>query len=180
VRRTIGVAIAIPPPYADELENWREHFGDPAAHLIRAHVTLLPPTTVFDLDPAVTHLDNVSLRHPPFRVRLRGTSTFRPTSPVVYVRVADGEQQIVTLERDVRSGPLSRRLRFEYHPHVTVAHDVPDETLTLAQSTLADYRAEFDVSSITLYEMGPDGAWSPLREFPLPGSASAPVQPADG
>ncbi len=178
MRRTIGVAIAIPPPFAEELEQWRERFGDPAAHLIKAHVTLLPPTTVSDVDPAVAHLQNVASRHAAFGVRLRGTGTFRPTSPVVYVRVSDGEPQIVTLERDVRSGPLARRLRFDFHPHVTVAHDVPEETLTTAQRTLADYRAEFDVAAITLYEMGPDAAWSPLREFPLQGDA--PALPADG
>ena len=27
MKRTIGVAIAIPRPFADELEGWRERFG---------------------------------------------------------------------------------------------------------------------------------------------------------
>ena len=167
MKHNIGVAIAIPAPYADELEAWREHFGDPQAHTIQAHVTLLPPTALADLDPVIDHLQAVARRHEPFEVELRGTGTFRPLSPVVYVRVAAGAHPITTLERDVRSGPLARKLRFDFHPHVTVAQDVPDETLVGAQRTLADYAAAFTVGAITLYEMGSDHVWSPMQHFPL-------------
>ncbi|MEZ5187022.1 MAG: 2'-5' RNA ligase family protein [Candidatus Nanopelagicales bacterium] len=167
MKRTIGVAIAIPSPFADELEGWRERFGDPAAHAIRAHVTLLPPTQVEDLDLVSDHLEAVACRHAGFDVLLKGTGTFRPVSPVVYVRVASGAGSIVTLEADVRSGPLARGLRFDYHPHVTVAHDVPEPTLALAQQTLADYEARFFTDAITLYEMGHQGMWSTLQEFSL-------------
>lgn len=167
MKHNIGVAIAIPRPFADELEGWRDRFGDPAAHLIQAHVTLLPPTTIGDVDAVAEHLRKVGERHSAFPVHLRGTSTFRPVSPVVYVRVAEGADKIVTLESDVRSGPLQRGLRFEYHPHVTVAHDVADDVLTVAQRALADYEAVFTADAITLYEQGPDQSWSPLADFPL-------------
>lgn len=167
MRRNIGVAIAIPRPFADELEGWRERFGDPAAHTIQAHVTLLPPTHVPGLEQVVSHLEAVAGRHRAFPVRLRGTGTFRPLSPVVYVRVAQGAEQMVTLESDVRSGPLKRSLRFDYHPHVTVAQDVPEPTLVVAQRTLADYEATFTADAITLYEMGSGGVWGPLRDFGL-------------
>lgn len=167
MRANIGVAIAIPRPFADELEGWRERFGDPAAHLIQAHVTLLPPTQVADLSAVEHHLDAVSGRHNPFPVILRGTGTFRPVSPVVYVRIVTGGAQIGTLEADVRSGPLARSLRFEYHPHVTVAHDVPEPVLTVAQETLSDYEATFTADCVTLYEQATDGVWHTLREFPL-------------
>lgn len=167
MKRTIGVALAIPRPFADELEGWRERFGDPMAHTIQAHVTLLPPTQVKGLDVVAEHLESAAQRHTAFHVLLQGTGTFRPVSPVVYVRVAVGASSIVTLESDVRSGPLARNLRFEYHPHVTVAHDVPEQTLVLAQQALTDYEAGFSADAITLYEMGHGGVWSPLREFAL-------------
>lgn len=166
-RRNIGVAIGIPEPFGSQLEEWREAFGDPAAHLISAHVTLLPPTAVPDVDAVFSHLAAVAGRHAPVDIELRGTGTFRPVSPVVYVRVAEGMDAIKTLERDVRSGPLGRSLRFDYHPHVTVAHDVADDTLTHAQDVLADYRAAFTADEITLYEQGPGGKWSPLEGFRL-------------
>ena len=167
MRRNIGVAIAVPRPFADELEGWRERFGDPAAHLIQAHVTLLPPTAVADVTAVEQHLAAVAQRHAAFPILLSGTGTFRPMSPVVYVRVAAGGEEITTLEADVRSGPLARSLRFPYHPHVTVAHDVPDPMLTLAQDALADYEATFTADCITLYEQGEGGQWSPLGEFAL-------------
>lgn len=167
MRHNIGVAIAVPQAYAEELESWRVHFGDPAAHLIQAHITLLPPTTVNDLDAVMGHLAAVASRHDDFHIELRGTGTFRPLSPVVYVRVARGAEQITTLQADVRSGPLGRQLRFEYHPHVTVANEVADEVLTAAQRELADYRAQFDAEAITVYEQANDGVWSPLQSFPL-------------
>ncbi len=167
MKANIGVAIAVPRPFADELEGWRDRFGDPAAHLIQAHVTLLPPTTVSDLSAVQRHLAGVAQRHSSFPVLLHGTGTFRPVSPVVYVRVAEGADQIVTLEADVRSGPLGRSLRFEYHPHVTVAHDVPEPVLTVAQETLADYDAAFTADCITLYEQKADGHWESLQEFTL-------------
>lgn len=167
MRRTIGVAVAVPRPFADELEGWRQRFGDPAAYQIQAHVTLLPPTMVGDLPAVERHLASVAGRHAAFPVTLQGTGTFRPLSPVVYVRVAAGAAEIATLESDVRSGPLARSLRFAYHPHVTVAHDVPEEVLTLAQRTLADYEAAFMADCITLYEQADDGVWSTVREFEL-------------
>lgn len=169
MKRNIGVAIAIPRPFADELEGWRDRFGDPAAHLIQAHVTLLPPTQVADLRTVESHLRAVAERHPTFPVVLSGTGTFRPVSPVVYVRVAKGAPDIVTLESDVRSGPLARTVRFDYHPHVTVAHDVPESVLTVAQQTLADYEAIFTADAITLYEQGRDQVWSALHDFALAG-----------
>ena len=39
---TIGVAVAIPEPHASYLQQRREDFGDPMAHAIPPHITLLP------------------------------------------------------------------------------------------------------------------------------------------
>lgn len=161
------MAIAIPPGPADELERWRERFGDPAAHLIPAHITLLPPTTVQDMDAVIAHLEAVAARHSAFEVHLQGTGTFRPVSPVVYVRISKGVRDIETLEADVRSGPLGRRLRFEYHPHVTVAHDLPDDVLSDAQRVLADYDASFQADAITVFERDPAGVWNALHHCQL-------------
>lgn len=167
MRRNIGVALAVPSPFAEEIDGWRQRFGDPAAELMGAHITLLPPTMLQDIDPVMVHLHEVGRRHQAFPIKLRGTSTFRPLSAVVYVRVAQGRDEIVTLESDVRSGPLRRSLRFEYQPHVTVAQDLPEEVLTQAQHQLADYEAEFTAEKITVFEQDRAGKWNPLADFPL-------------
>ena len=70
--RTIGVAIAIPEPHGTELQDWREHFGDPMARSIPTHVTLLPPTQVPDeaLPEIETHLRSIAAGATPFDILL--------------------------------------------------------------------------------------------------------------
>ena len=168
VVRTIGVAIAIPEPHGSELQDWREHFGDPLARSIPTHVTLLPPTEVPEESlPAIeTHLRSIASGAVGFDILLRGTGTFRPASPVVFVTLAEGISDCELLERQVRSGPLAHReLEFVYHPHVTVAHDIADEALSHAFDKLAQYEARFTVGGFSLYEHGADGVWRPVVDF---------------
>jgi 2'-5' RNA ligase len=168
---TIGVSIAIPSPHAELLQAKRASFGDPLADLIPTHVTLLPPTEVEDddIDTVVKHLDEVAGASEPFPMVLRGTGTFRPISPVVFVQVSGGLSACEVLERAVRRGPLKRKLEFYYHPHVTVAHHVPDVNLDRAFSELADFEATFEVGEFHLYEHGADQVWRPVRSFRLGG-----------
>lgn len=171
--RTIGVAIAIPEPFGSELQNWREHFGDPMANSIPTHVTLLPPTVVSAeaLPEIEEHLRAVAERGTPFEILLRGTGTFRPASPVVFVTLAEGISGCEIVESRVRSGPLAHReLEFVYHPHVTVAHDISDEALSHAFDKLAQYEARFQVWGFSLYEHGLDGLWRPARDFSFGGA----------
>lgn len=176
-QRTIGVAIAIPEPYGSELQSWREHFGDPLANSIPTHVTLLPPTAVSaDALPAIEeHLRGVAESGTPFEILLRGTGTFRPASPVVFVMLAEGISGCEIVEGRVRSGPLAHRaLEFAYHPHVTVAHDLADEALSHAFDKLAQYEARFQAWGFSLYEHGLDGVWRPARDFSFGGAVPNP------
>lgn len=168
---TIGVAIPIAEPYGTELQKYREEFGDPMASSIPTHVTLLPPTAVADEDLAKVddHLLAVAARFPSFRIRLRGTATFRPISPVVFVPLAEGISSCEVLQSQVRSGPLEIALRFPYHPHVTVAHDLEKDALDRAYDALSEYDCAFDVAAFSRYEHGADGVWRPQRSFPLAG-----------
>jgi 2'-5' RNA ligase len=164
---TIGVAIPVPDPFAAELERWRAEFGDPLADAIPAHVTLLPPSAVpaDALDDVRQHLGRVAAASEPFEMHLRGTGTFRPVSPVVFVQVAEGVSYCEQLERGVRSGVLAREVSFYYHPHVTVAHHVGAAALDRAFATLAGFEAVFKVDSFSLYEHGADGVWRAVDVF---------------
>lgn len=167
--RTIGVAIAVPDPWGRELDRQRRAAGDPNATLVPPHVTLLPPTTVDDADLCAVdaHLCAAAARHRPFELHLRGTGTFRPVTAVVFVAVARGISECEQLQDDVRRGPLARDLRFPYHPHVTVAHDVPDAELDAVYDRLSGFEARFGVDGFTLFEHGDDGRWRPRRRFPF-------------
>jgi 2'-5' RNA ligase len=168
----LGVVVSLPEPWAELMVEWRSKCGDPQASLVPPHVTLLPPTEVpvGDRVAISAHLARVAAAHAPFDMHLSGTGTFRPVSEVVFVAVARGMAECASIASDVRTGPLSRPLSFPYHPHVTVAHDVPADMLDMASTGLSDLRAEFRVDSFTEFEQLPGGAWAVAREYPLAGA----------
>ncbi|MFJ4919864.1 2'-5' RNA ligase family protein [Streptomyces sp. NPDC088725] len=170
---TLGVSIAVPEPYGSLLQQQRAGFGDSAAPGIPTHVTLLPPTEVdASLLPAVeAHLAAVAKAGRPFPMRLSGTGTFRPLSPVVYVQVVEGASACSWLQKRVRdsSGPLVRELQFPYHPHVTVAHGIAEEAMDRAYEELSEFAAEWSCASFALYQQGADSVWRKLQEYAFGG-----------
>ena len=168
---TVGVAIRIPPPWAGILDAVRASSGDPLARFIPAHLTLLGPTEVAagHVEVVQAGLAEVATRHAPFAIHLRGTGTFRPVTEVVFVAVAAGISECERLAGDVRRGPLTRQLHYPYHPHVTVAQDVPPAALDAVFADLADFSAIFHVGAFTLFSHGGEGPWRPRRDFPLGG-----------
>ncbi len=120
--------------------------------MIPTHITLVPPTEVAgDLADLESHLADAAAEVAPFDVHLRGTGTFRPVSPVVFVMLAEGISQCEQLAAAVRTGPLDIDLDFPYHPHVTVAHHLDDEALDQAFDELAGFECEFAVDGFHLY-----------------------------
>ncbi|NYF99056.1 2'-5' RNA ligase family protein [Janibacter cremeus] len=166
-----GVSIAVPEPWCGQLQRQREDVGDPMAHAIPPHITLMPPTEIAasEMDRFVRHLEGVAGNHGPFTVRLRGTGTFLPVSRVVFVQVSQGIPMCERLEQAVRRGPVSRDLEFPYHPHVTIAHDIDESGLDRAFDDLAGFDASFEVSRFHLYDHGADEVWRPMVDFDLTG-----------
>jgi 2'-5' RNA ligase len=182
-RRDFGVAIGLPEPYTSELTAWRERLGDPNASGIPPHITLLPPTALHSdqLEQVEEHLRVVAAGERSFEVHLRGSGSFRPVSPVVFVPLARGIADCERVEAQVRSGPLARGLTFPYHPHVTVAHDLDEPALDKAFTSLSTYEARFTVWGFTLFEQGPDKVWRPQRDFPFgAGGLPGPAEPPGG
>jgi len=165
---TIGVAVAIPEPWATELQDYRTSVGDVTATMIPTHITLVPPTEVGDdLATIEAHLATAATTVAAFPVHLRGTGTFRPVSPVVFVTLVEGISQCEQLADVVRRGPLEVDLEYPYHPHVTVAHHLDDARLDQAFAELADFECEFHVGEFHLYVHDPERGWQPTRKFPL-------------
>ena len=168
----IGVAIDVPEPWGSQLTRRRAQAGDPQAAYTPAHVTLLGPTEVdTDALPAVEkHLEAVATAQEPFVIHLRGTGTFRPVTEVVFVTLAKGISECELLADAIAAAEgVHRDVRFPYHPHVTVAHDVPAEALDAVFDDLATFSARFEAVSFTLFSHGGEGPWRPRRDFPLGG-----------
>ncbi len=170
---TIGVAVAIPEPWARDLQQYRMSVGDLTATQIPTHITLIPPVEVDaeDLEAIEEHLRGSAGSMAPFQVHLRGTGSFRPISPVVFVTLAEGISACEQLADVIRRGPLDLELQFPFHPHVTVAHHLPDDVLDRAFDDLADFECRFVADSFHLYLHDADAGWRPSREFRLVGTA---------
>ena len=166
---TIGVAIAIPEPWASELQDYRTSVGDTTAAMIPTHITLVPPTEIdaVHLVEVEKHLEEAAAEIEQFCVHLRGTGTFRPVSPVVFVTLVEGISQCEQLAAAVRSGPLDVALHYPYHPHVTIAHHLDDLALDRAFAELSDFECRFAVESFSLYVHDQRIGWQPTHEYEL-------------
>ena len=168
----IGVAVDIPEPWGSMLTRRRAEAGDPQAAYVPAHLTLLGPTEIaLEQFPAVEeHLAAVAAAHQPYLLHLRGTGTFRPVTEVVFVAVAAGIGECERLATAIGGAAgLCRDTRFPYHPHVTVAQDVPSAALDKVYEELADFSARFRVDGFTLFSHAGDGRWRTCRDFRLGG-----------
>ena len=159
----VGVTLPVPEPLASELEQWRASFGDPMAALVPPHITLITTTPATDWEWTLEHVRAVAQKQDPFTVTLSGTGSFRPLSPVVFLRVREGFEACVKLHSRLQRGPLERDLEFPFHPHVTVAHDVSEASMDEAMERLHSFEASFTVRTMGLYEHEPTGLWR-LRE----------------
>jgi len=169
----IGLSFAVPQPWAGELQLARQNYGDPNAELIPPHITVLGPTVVDndEFRAIDAHLRRVAASHDPFMVRLAGTGSFLPTSPVVFVNVVQGGAECERLATNARQGLLYQPLRFPFHPHVTIAQEVSQTELERALAEFADFSAEFEVKALLLSRPRPTGVWRIVRRYLL-GSAS--------
>jgi len=174
-RTTIGVAIAVPEPWGGQLQDYRTDLGDKTAAGIPTHITLIPPYDVAaEQLPAVErHLAEASTMNTAFKVHLRGTGTFRPVSPVVFVTVVEGISGCEQLAGSVRRGPLACDLTFPYHPHVTVAHHLDDAAMDRAFGDLADFECDFEADRFSLYVHDADNGWAATRDYLLTASADS-------
>lgn len=163
----IGILVAIPEPWVTELTAIRREAGDIQADHVPAHITLLPPTAIAvdNREKLFHHLSNVAQMHQPFSVSVEGAGSFRPTSPVSFAAVGAGFQELTDLAEDIRSDLLDIPLRFPYHPHVTLAHGLPDAALDQVEAAVANFHATWTVPGFRLDRVDAEGRYSSLALF---------------
>ena len=164
-----GVLIPLPEPMARELQDWRTSFGDSSAGTTPAHITLMITAVHDNWEQLAKRVGDVAAQWQPFHVEIGGTGTFRPLTPVVYLRVVGGYRECVQLHEQLNAADLVSASPFDFHPHVTLAHAVRDEDLDRAQEMLRTYRASFLVDRIDLYEGDEQGAWRVREQIPFTG-----------
>jgi 2'-5' RNA ligase len=169
---TIGVSLAVPEPWGSRLQEFRVTNGDAQGATIPTHITLVPPVEVGAerMGDVERHLAVVAADTSSYAVHLRGSGTFRPVSPVVFVNLVEGISQTEQLAKACRRGPLALDLDFPYHPHVTVAHLDDQVLLDRAFDGLVGFDCAFVVAAFHLYVHDPDRGWKATRDFVLTGA----------
>ena len=126
------------------------------------------------LDDVEEHLARAAAAARPFEVHLRGTGTFRPVSPVVFVALAAGISGCEALRPRCAPARWRATLEFPYHPHVTVAHDLPTTCSTTPTPLSRTTPPGSTSTEFVLYTHGASG-WTRagVRPHRLTGASAA-------
>lgn len=165
----VGIVVRVPEPWGEDLTEWREGFGDPHADRMPAHITVLAPLRMSRLafsrlaDALHSRLAEV----PAFEVTIGPVGSFRPVSPVVFLHAHAIADSLERLHDAVNEAAGSPPLRHPFHPHVTVAMDLPDPVLDAAAGALADYHAAWIVKGVSVFLRDSSGKWHEQYEVSL-------------
>lgn len=165
-RYTLGIVIPVPEPVRGVLRGWRERFGAADAQAVDPHVTLVTGAHREDWSGAAAHVRRVAAAHRAFEVVLGPARSFRPLSPVVYLPLLAGSGQCRALHEALLDGPLIHDSPFDYHPHLTIAQNVEEQALDVAQQRLSQTSLAFRAEQLLLFEMT-DGRWQLRERMPL-------------
>jgi len=92
-----------------------------------AHVSVLPPRTLeVDWQEASEQVRQLTETRAPFEVELTEVQVF-PATEVVYLGVGGGAAELSNLHHAMNSGPLKFNEPYSYHPHITLAQEIPPE-----------------------------------------------------
>ncbi len=92
-----------------------------------AHVTVLPPRPFTgEIGEAIEHMQEEARHVEPFEIILGDVEIF-PVTNVIFISLKLGEPQVRELHRLLDTGSLKFRCPFDFHPHITIAQEVPAE-----------------------------------------------------
>jgi 2'-5' RNA ligase len=136
-----------------------------------AHVTVLPPRPLHhELSSTIHQLDHELKLTTPFCVDLGEIRIF-DTSHVVYLGVTRGYTELLQLYAALNCDCLSFSEPFPYHPHITIAQNVPPEEAArlaaVASERWAEYRGprSFEVSRLSFVQQVAANVWTDVPPY---------------
>jgi 2'-5' RNA ligase len=108
----------------------------------------------------------------PFIVELQQVCLFE-ASDVLYLSVGAGIHELTRLHRSLNRGLAGSEEQFEYHPHVTLAQDLPSgqmaHAVDLARHRWKEYtgQKQFSLDRLTFVQNQLGRGWSDLAECEL-------------
>src|SRR5580704_15314205 len=120
-----ALVIYIPGPLGQFLDDFRRKLV-PGCNP-HAHVSLLPPRPLaVDWQVASEQVRTVLNGWTPFEIELTGIEIF-PVTNVIYLQVGSGADELRQVHQAMNAGSLEFQEPFPYHPHITLAQELPRE-----------------------------------------------------
>jgi len=145
---------------------------------LRSHVSILPPRPLSSGEAEATEFLRSSSRHSAaFEVSLGAVEVF-PVTNVVYVAIAGGLADLHAMHGKLNGGGLQYAEPFPYHPHITLAQEIPPAEhagvleLCLARWNEYDGPRQFPVETLTFVQNTTRCGWLDLAEARLEMAAS--------
>ena len=166
-----ALVVYIPGPLGQFLDDLRRelvpHYNP------HAHVSVLPPRPLMvEWEKASRQLRSVTDAWPPFDVELTEIQIF-PVTNVIYIEVGQGASELYQIHAAMNLTDLAFEEPFTYHPHITVAQDIPadrvSEATELAQRRWKEFSGprHFRAERAAFVQNTIQNCWIDLAEYSL-------------
>jgi 2'-5' RNA ligase len=137
-----------------------------------AHVSVLPPRPLEGPKDAIDVARRAVSSYSPFEVELSKIEIF-PVTDVIYISIEAGADQLRLMHRTLNQGALAFDEPFPYHPHVTLAQELPADQVEplfeLAARRWREFRGsrKFLANNTIFVQHECGDRWVDLAEGPL-------------
>jgi 2'-5' RNA ligase len=166
-----ALVIYIPDPLGLLLDDLRRELAP--SYNPHAHVSVLPPRPLaVDWQTASSQARALTGGWAPFDIELAGLQAF-PVTDVLYLEVGAGASELRRMHAAMNADALEFEEPFPYHPHVTLAQELPHDDVPAARELAcrrwAEYRGSrtFRAERAVFVQNTLDNRWIDLAEYSL-------------
>ncbi len=161
----------IPDPLGSFLSELRTELVSSCR--LQSHVTILPPRMLSSpVGTLIADLKRTTRTEHPFELELGEIEIF-PVTNVIYISLGRGKGKVVEMHNHLSGGSLYYKEPFPFHPHITLAQEIPVDTLTEVYSRAcqrwADWKGprSFPVDNLVFVRNVNMKGWETLSEHAL-------------
>lgn len=165
-----AMVIYFPDPLAAFLDELRLELV--AGCLPHAHVTVLPPRPLADVEGGLAEARILVPEFPPFEVEAGEVEVF-PQTGVIYIGLRRGGDELRSMHEAMNTGRLAFNEPYVYHPHITLAQEFPVADLprleALARERWQAYSGprSFQAETVEFVQNTAQKCWLDLATFSL-------------
>jgi 2'-5' RNA ligase len=166
-----ALVIYVPDPLGRFLDDLRRELAPHSNP--HAHVSVLPPRPLaVEWQVAAGQARALTEGWAPFEIELAGLQIF-PVTNVIYLEIGAGTAELRRMHAAMNAGVLEFEEPFPYHPHITLAQEIPHQEVRavyeLAQRRWREHRGGgvFRAERTVFVRNTLDDCWIDLAEYRL-------------